>query len=110
MALIPEQQLDPNYKTTLASNSLAVQMNGSLENLKQNVAECWRLFWNNPDATPQQICDKFGKDAYKIFQTSSVIQTAIATLDNTFVPFVPPREFTINQDGTVTISETANPE
>jgi hypothetical protein len=53
----------------------------------------------------QAILDLFGNDAYQIFDFHGKWQTFIASIDSTYVPILPPYDYTINEDGTVTLSE-----
>lgn len=64
----------------------------------------WR---NNKKLTPQEICDALGTDAAVAFishgkLTNFLVELA-ATLGINYTPALPTKNFTINQDGTVTI-------
>ena len=68
-----------------------------------------KLFWNNPNATPQQIADSLGTDAkelfelhYKLGQLISTINPADITEGSSVVG-----NFVYEEDGRVTI--TNNP-
>lgn len=105
MSLLPKPEKTQQEKAALAAQQLSDQVNGSLENLKVNIQASWNLFWNNPEVSAQEICDYYGNQAYKIFQESGFWQAAIKQRDPSYEELVPPKEFTINQDGTVTIIE-----
>jgi hypothetical protein len=56
----------------------------------------------------QAVLNLFGSDAYQLFQIHQVWQQFIKTVDPTYEPLVPPYEYTINPDGTVTLSEESS--
>ena len=62
------------------------------------------LVWNNPNLTPQQVMDAFGPRAAELFQLAGLCQNTIETAlpgTNLLQPTV---VFTINNDGTVTVT------
>lgn len=60
--------------------------------------------WNNPlGLTPQQVFDSFDTSAAQLFLIASSIQTAINTIVPNTATQTPPYNYTINQDGTVTV-------
>jgi hypothetical protein len=63
----------------------------------------FQKIWNNPNFTARQMIDAFGKDAVKLFATSSLIQQTLASVDSSYEPLVPPKVCTINEDGSVTV-------
>ena len=65
------------------------------------------LFWNNEKCTPQELIAIYGSDGYKLFQKLAIWNNAINAIDPSFVvPTVPEKwDYTINPDGTVTITE-----
>jgi hypothetical protein len=110
MSLLPIPEPTQEQNIALAVSQLSSQVNGSLDNLKRNIQIAWDLFWHNPQATPQQICDALGNNAYKIFQESGFWQAAIKQRDPDYEELVPPNEFVINQDGTVEIIPNPEPQ
>jgi hypothetical protein len=64
-------------------------------------------FWNNPKATPTQIADALGTDAKEVFE----LHYALGQLIGSVKPQVISSglsligQFTMNEDGTVTITE-----
>ena len=86
-----------------AVNTFICHNNASLANLIINAEYSFNLFWNNPSATPQQICDKLGTSAASAFDTSNKVFTLIISLQPSYTPPTAPLAFTINDDGTVTI-------
>ena len=65
----------------------------------------FNFVWNNKKFTAKEILDGFGSDAVTIFQLSGSLQQMLSLANPNYVPMVPPKEYTINQDGTVTIVE-----
>lgn len=87
-------------------------------NLKDSAARTYQLilmmykegiekFWNNPSASPTQICDALGNDAKEVFELhyklgqfiSNIKPEDINNINNSI------GNFTINNDGTVTINK-----
>ena len=84
--------------------------------IKQNNLELWRfikerhtaifnMVWYDSQYTAKQIVDGFGTDGADLFNFSSDIQNLLYALDNTYKPLVPPKKYTINEDGTVTVED-----
>lgn len=76
-----------------------------LDTLKMSLKQSFFTLWNNPNASPQDILNVFGTNAYKLFQTSRDTIALIKTLDPEWEAPVSPKEFTVNPDGSVTIIE-----
>jgi hypothetical protein len=68
-------------------------------------------FWNNPHATPAQIAEALGTDAREVFE----LHYALGQLINSIKPesiqegWAVIGQFTMNEDGTVTIVESVPP-
>ena len=68
-------------------------------------------FWNNPHATPTQIAEALGTDAREVFE----LHYALGRLINSIKPDSIQEgwdiigQFTMNEDGTVTIGESVPP-
>ena len=62
-------------------------------------------FWNPEGMTVQEVANSFGNETYKLFVWLQVLQTALKTIDPDYEMLIPPQEFTLNEDGTVTIKE-----
>jgi hypothetical protein len=72
---------------------------------------CFERLWRSPDATPQQILAKIGPRALEVFQRGGDAITFILGVHSgrpiaTMTPdeYVPPVSYSINQDGSVTLS------
>lgn len=65
------------------------------------------LYWRNSKATPQEIADVFGTDAAEIFQNHYALGQLLASINPEEVAEINQAvgNFTINEDGTVTITE-----
>lgn len=77
-----------------AITSLAIQHKTNFDN-----------FWNNPEATPMEICEALGNEAYKLFTNSQATQAFIKSMRPEYEPFTIPEryEVTFGKDGTVQI-------
>lgn len=65
----------------------------------------FNMVWKNKDFTAKQIVDEFGTDAVAMFTVSGTIQGLLASIDPSYEALVPPKTYTPNQDGTVTVAE-----
>ena len=75
-----------------------------LDNYKYNYQRLFSLIWNS-SIHPQDFFDVLGSKAVTIFQTAQEVVTHIMKLDPTYVPPSAPYEFTIENDGTVTVGD-----
>ncbi len=84
--------------------------------IKQNNLDFWneintthkRIFnmvWYDKDLSAKQIVDGFGTDAKDLFVFSGNVQEFLALINPKYVPLIPPKKYTINADGTVTVEE-----
>jgi 3-methyladenine DNA glycosylase Tag len=73
--------------------------------MKREHRDLFNKIWKSEEVSPQEILDSFGTDAVSLFVYSSAIQTLLSQVDNTYTPMVPPSEYIINPDGTVTVVE-----
>jgi len=85
--------------------SFTQHSNLSLENLKINIGLGFNKIWNNPLATPQEMIDRLGNKCAMYFIASKNTQDLIESLDPTYERLVPQYEFTVNEDGTVTLGD-----
>lgn len=117
MSLLPQPipSKTPIEIAVIAIENLSLR---TLTHLDTKIQEGFNFFWKNEDATPQQICDGKGIDAWRIFYGHAAMVEARKTLgqiageETLYVGPVPPFGFTINLDGhgggpgTVTILDT----
>ncbi len=95
-----QQDIVASVKDRIVANST-----GMFQRMKQEHARIFNMLWNNPKATPQEILDEYGIEAAELFAFSLQIQTMATSIDPGYVALVPPYEYTINGDGTVTVGE-----
>ena len=66
------------------------------------------LLWKNEHVTPQEIIDKLGDDAAKIFQFHNVLTTlleSIAQIDGVNIELaLPSNAFTVSANGKITVT------
>lgn len=95
---------------TLAEKQAAAKAwitNASAATLNQLVAGIESIFeflWNNRDGlSPQEVCDALGTDAASLFILFGTMKATINSVKPGALTLSAPFEFTINEDGTVTI-------
>ena len=104
-------QLTTEQKQAAVASSIKRTAVVNYQQLVRIQKEGIRTVWNNPyGLTPQQVCDALGTDAVKVFDIHGVLTDAIVQIADRdgVTPDValPKKNFTRNQDGTVTVLET----
>lgn len=91
------------------ANQIVSQTRMTFQQLVQVYNEGARSFWNNPRATPQEVAAALGANAAEVFMLHGKIGTLLAEVKPESV--APGQalvgKFTVNADGTVTVTETA---
>jgi hypothetical protein len=66
-----------------------------------------KMFWNNPNATPEQLSAALGNDAKQLFELHYQLGQLIATVNPADIAIGASviGQFTMNEDGTVTIMQ-----
>ena len=80
------------------------------ERMQADYKKAFDLLWGSEGnyRSPQEvqgIIDVWGTNATGIFQASYLTQQFIASIDDEYVPLVPPYELTYNPDGSITVNE-----
>lgn len=106
MSILNEPQTTPIDPALRAANMLRNITRQTYQNMIQSFNQGAKLFWDNQQATPEQISSVLGTDAKEIFELHYRLGQLIAT--------VKPEDivegsnlvgnFTMNEDGTVTIN------
>ena len=67
-----------------------------------------KMFWDNPNATPEQLSTALGNDAKQLFELHHQLGQLIATVNPADIAIGASviGQFTMNEDGTVTILNT----
>jgi hypothetical protein len=112
MRLLPEPPTPPPAQAIAAQ--ISHQINGAFEDMIQRHVMLFQLFWRSDHATPDEIAAALGSGGAAFWVAAGVSSQAIkATCDHLGLNFdevlpaeyrVPPREVTINADGTLTIA------
>lgn len=71
--------------------------------LKNQQKHLFGMIWNHGTFTPQEILDSFGTSAVELFVVSKNIEDLLEAALPNYERLVVPYEYTINQDGTVTV-------
>ncbi len=98
----------PNQSTAQLQAAVAAQLRSStsqsLLQLKNQFVTNFNLVWAHPTLSPQEVFDSVGTDAAQLFLIAGTIQAAVNTLVPGLLPQTPPKAYTINADGTVTVT------
>lgn len=103
MAIINLPVLTTDQQKAQVANMLRSSTSQAFLQMKNQFVTNFNLVWNHPTLTPQQVFDSVGTDAAGLFQIASAIQTAANAIVPGVLPQTPPKSYTINQDGTVTV-------
>jgi hypothetical protein len=98
-----------NEETTTTQEQLNLKVKSEIVNcakrglqMTKNLHEkSFNLIWQNED--PQAILDLFGTNAAELFYASSETEALIKKRDSAYEAPTVPYEYTVNEDGTVTV-------
>lgn len=91
--------------TQLAVNALVAFGAQCVSHAQMLYGQGFRLVWNNPQGlTPQQVCNALGNQAGALFTSAAALAAWANAIQSNAITQAPPKAFTINGDGTVTIS------
>lgn len=97
MALILNESAPSPVDNIIAQNT------SCLNTMRVAAKQVFNLFWHSKSMTAQEVCDSFGSDAGKAFAAHAALQSLIYLIDPTWVALIPPKTYTVNDDGTVTV-------
>ena len=104
-----QQQPTTEQKQTRVNNRIKRLSVDTLNHIKAQHREMMQAVWNNPAGlTPQQVMDAFGSEAAELFQLSDQLLTMLGNVkpdDPYLAEAEAPYNYTINDDGTVTIGD-----
>ena len=95
--------IDP---ATRIANQLKQNARNTFRNLTISFSQNSKLFWQNPNATPQDIAAALGTDGVELFQLHAKIGTLLAEIkpESVVAGLAIVGEFTYNEDGSLNIS------
>jgi hypothetical protein len=83
------------------ANEFVSYLNKVVEGTDNRIKTLANMFWANPVI----INDILGNDTIKLFQLLGSLEGLLGAYNSDYVPFKVPYEYTINEDGTVTIGD-----
>jgi len=90
--------------------TLKLQAKNIYNNMVSTFNRGSKMFWNNPNATPEQISAALGSDAKELFELHYKLGQLISSVDP--IAITPGTtvigQFTMNEDGTVTVLTNNN--
>lgn len=92
------------------SNSIKIQTKQNFESMVMFFNEGAQTFWKNPNATPTQLANNLGVSAKEIFELHYGLGQFISSIKPEAIEegLSVIGQFTMNEDGTVTIQEPTN--
>ena len=96
---------EPPKTPTEIAESLKLQAKNIYNNMLIVFNRGSKMFWDNPNATPEQIAASLGPDAKQLFQLHYQLGQLISSVNPTDITAGSSviGQFTMNEDGTVTI-------
>ena len=101
----PEPEISHARKKAIEIDKRRLDAIGQLKNAAE---QAFMDFWYPVNSvTPQDMADQFGVNCAKVFAEHAATITFLLTQGVTLEPskYTPPRHFTVNPDGTVTIED-----
>lgn len=102
---ILENDLTQEQKIDKLKSKIVKRSSNLYNRIQREHERIFNMIWKDEEATPQEILDEYGTSAIDLFTFSSSLQILLGEVDNTYVPLVPPKEYQIQEDGRVTVSE-----
>ena len=95
----------------LQANQVAMQniIYKEVGDMQTNIRSLFDLVWNSQDYTAQEMLDLWGTNAVSLFQAVQYATQIIQLVVPTYQPSNPPYPFTINADGTVSVTYPTPP-
>ena len=106
MPIINTNNQKPDWANEAKNNLLEIT-NSTFDRMVKSYRHGVDIFWRNPRATPQEIADALGTNAAEIFQLHYDLGELIYKYDMSAIAdkMTQIGRATINEDGTVTITE-----
>jgi hypothetical protein len=98
--------IDP---ATAAANAITAMSRRTFRDCAAAHRRLFDLFWNNPRATPQEIAAALGTSALALFTAHAALGAAIEAAVPGTVTYAPPRAYTVNPDGSLTVGDPVTP-
>lgn len=102
MALLPVATLEQKKARQKARIEGMIRQHFGM--VQQGFSQIFALVWTNPELTAQEVMDAFGTEAVQLFQFAGAFQQLMNTLQPGVLIQAPPKTFTINEDGSVTVA------
>ena len=96
---------DKDLALKLLKRQLTANVNQLFIQMKGTYLNGFNTVWKHPKLTPQEIFDAFGTDARDLVVSSYGVAQALNAIVPNTITEIPPYEYTINDDGTVTVGE-----
>ena len=101
MALITQLTLE--QKQSQVKQRILAGINQNIAQLQGQFTSMFASVWLNPELTAQEVFDAFGTDAAAMFMIAAQTQGFLNTLKPGSCTQIPPKTYTINADGTVSV-------
>jgi len=106
MGIFEEETLTKQEKLNLLNEEIKRKSKMSLLIFQDRQKEIFNKIWYNEEFTPQEVFDTFGNETIELFIASAKSeQLQKDLLGDDYTELVVPYNFTLNEDGTVTVGD-----
>lgn len=88
--------IDEEFKKAIAMSGMMAHQ------LERSHTALFNHIWNNSATTPEEILQKYGTDAVKLFQISKAIQDILIAVNPNYKTLIPPCQVYFREDGSAT--------
>jgi hypothetical protein len=105
MSLLSSQELTTQQKQLAVAGRIQKSSSFLFRQMANTYANIYTDVWVNPDLTPQEVFDSLGASGAELLALADVLSSTVNGVVPGTIETGYPYEYTINEDGTVTIGD-----
>ena len=105
MSLLSSQELTTQQKQLAVAGRIQKASSFLFRQMANTYANIYTDVWDNPDLTPQEVFDSLGTSGAELLTLADVLSSTVNGVVPGTIETGYPYEYTINEDGTVTIGD-----
>ena len=105
MSLLSSQNLTTEQKQLAVAGKIQKASSFLFRQMANTYANIYTDVWVNPDLTPQEVFDSLGTSGAELLALADVLSSTVNGVVPGTIETGYPYEYTINEDGTVTIGD-----